>query len=262
LKELRLLPGVKKVFVRSGVRYDYALLDRDDAFLNELIEHHVSGQLKVAPEHVSDRVLRCMNKPPHAVYERFVAKYEAINRRLGMRQFLVPYLISSHPGATLDDAIELAVYLKQTGHRPEQVQDFYPTPGTASTCMFFTGLDPFTLEPVYVAKSREEKAMQRALMQCHIRKNWPLIRKALKKAGRGDLIGSGKDCLVPAERPFSPAGEPKPHAKKRSEPGRPKSGTGRGGKGQQRTAAPARKAGQTKRGGKSSSERAKRRPKG
>ncbi len=199
LRKLRSLPRVKKVFVRSGVRYDYAMLDRDDAFLRELIEHHVSGQLKVAPEHVSDRVLKYMNKPPHAVYERFVQKYEAINKSLGMKQYLVPYLISSHPGATMHDAIELAQYLKRTGHRPEQVQDFYPTPGTASTCMYHTGLDPATMQPVYVAKSREEKAMQRALLQCHIRKNEPLIRKALRAADREDLIGPGKNCLVPAE---------------------------------------------------------------
>lgn len=199
LRKLRALPHVKKVFVRSGVRYDYALLDRDDTFLRELIEHHVSGQLKVAPEHVSDRVLKYMNKPPHAVYERFVQKYEALNKSLGLRQYLVPYLISSHPGSTLQDAIELALYLKKTGHRPEQVQDFYPTPGTASTCMYFTGLDPATMQPVYVAKSREEKAMQRALLQCHVRKNWPLIRKALRFADREDLIGNGKGCLVPPD---------------------------------------------------------------
>ncbi len=199
LRKLRAVPGVKKVFVRSGVRYDYALLDRDDAFLRELIEHHVSGQLKVAPEHVSDRVLKYMNKPPHAVYERFVQKFEALNKSMGLKQYLVPYLISSHPGSTIHDAIELALYLKKTGQRPEQVQDFYPTPGTASTCMYHTGLDPFTMRPVYVAKSREEKAMQRALMQCHIRKNWPLIRKALRSVDREDLIGSGKGCLVPPD---------------------------------------------------------------
>lgn len=199
LRKLRAIGGVKKVFVRSGVRYDYALLDRDDTFLRELIEHHVSGQLKVAPEHVSDRVLKYMNKPPHAVYERFVQKFEALNKSLGMRQYLVPYLISSHPGATIHDAIELAQYLKRINHKPEQVQDFYPTPGTTSTCMYYTGLDPFTMQPVYVAKTREEKAMQRALMQCHIRGNWPLIRKALRMADREDLIGTGKGCLVPPD---------------------------------------------------------------
>lgn len=199
LRKLREIPQVKRVFVRSGIRYDYALLDRDDTFLRELIEHHVSGQLKVAPEHVSDRVLKYMNKPPHAVYERFVQKFEAINKSLGLRQYLVPYLISSHPGSNLHDAIELAQYLKQTGHKPEQVQDFYPTPGTASTCMYYTGLDPVTMQPVYVAKTHEEKAMQRALLQCFIRRNWPLIRKALRQADREDLIGNGKSCLVPPD---------------------------------------------------------------
>ena len=200
LRELRELPGVKKVFVRSGIRFDYLLMDKDDGFLYELAEHHISGQLKVAPEHVSDRVLALMNKPPHAVYERFLQKYQAVNKKLNMRQFIVPYLMSSHPGCTLDDAIELALYLKKTGHRPEQVQDFYPTPGTASTCMYYTGLNPFTMEQMYVPKTPEEKAMQRALMQCHVYKNYPLIRKALRKADRDDLIGSGKNCLVPAER--------------------------------------------------------------
>ena len=199
LRKMRELPRVKKVFVRSGVRYDYAMLDRDDTFLHELIEHHISGQLKVAPEHVSDRVLKYMNKPPHAVYERFVQKYEAINKSLGMRQYLVPYLISSHPGSNIQDAIELALYLKEKNYRPEQVQDFYPTPGTASTCMYHTGLDPVTMQPVYVAKTREEKAMQRVLMQCHIRRNWPLVRKALRSADREDLIGSGRNCLVPPD---------------------------------------------------------------
>ncbi|HRX58460.1 MAG TPA: YgiQ family radical SAM protein [Eubacteriales bacterium] len=242
LKKLRALPGVKKVFVRSGVRYDYALLDRDDAFLRELISHHISGQLKVAPEHVSDRVLRYMNKPPHAVYERFVQKYEALNKSLGMKQFLVPYLISSHPGSTLDDAIELALYLKKTGHKPEQVQDFYPTPGTASTCMFYTGLDPKTMRPVYVPKSREEKAMQRALMQCHVRKNWPLIRKALKKAGRDDLIGPGG--LVPADG----GGRPPSGVKKPVNPGKKQAAEGKNRHGGQY--APPKKGGaRKKRGG-------------
>ena len=213
LRKLRSVPGVRKVFVRSGVRYDYALLDLDDTFLRELIEHHVSGQLKVAPEHVSDRVLKYMNKPPHAVYERFVQKFDAINQNLGLKQYLVPYLISSHPGATIHDAIELAQYLKRINHKPEQVQDFYPTPGTASTCMYHTGLDPLTMQPVYVAKTREEKAMQRALLQCHIRRNWPLIRKALRLADREDLIGTGKGCLVPPDtRPeyAAPARKGKP----------------------------------------------------
>ncbi len=220
LRQLRELPRVKKVFVRSGVRYDYSMLDRDDTFLRELIEHHVSGQLKVAPEHVSDRVLKYMNKPPHAVYERFVQKFEAINKNLGMKQYLVPYLISSHPGSTLQDAIELALYLKKTGHRPEQVQDFYPTPGTASTCMYFTGLDPFTMQPVYVAKTREEKAMQRALLQCHVRKNWPLIRKALRAADREDLIGTGKGCLVPPDHLSPEAARPAPNKRQQTGAGR------------------------------------------
>ena len=200
LRELRELPGVKKVFVRSGVRYDYLLLDKDDTFLRELVTHHISGQLKIAPEHVSDRVLKLMNKPPHSVYERFLQKYEAMNKKLGMKQYTVPYLMSSHPGCTLDDAIELAQYLKKSGHKPEQVQDFYPTPGTASTCMFYTGLNPFTMEQVYVPRTSEEKAMQRALMQCHLRWNWPLIRKALLKAGREDLIGTDRECLVPPQQ--------------------------------------------------------------
>ena len=216
LQKLRGLPGIKKVFVRSGVRYDYLLLDRDDAFLTELAAHHISGQLKVAPEHVSDRVLRCMNKPPHAVYERFLQRYHAVNERLGMKQFVVPYLMSSHPGAQLSDAIELAQYLKKTGHRPEQVQDFYPTPGTASTCMYHTGLDPRTMEPVYVPRTQQEKAMQRALMQCHVYRNHPLIRKALRQADREDLIGSGRECLVPEERQTPQGGAQRkkaPHAR-------------------------------------------------
>ncbi|MEG1524052.1 MAG: YgiQ family radical SAM protein [Clostridia bacterium] len=199
LQELRKLPNIKKVFVRSGVRYDYLLMDREDDFLYELIEHHISGQLKVAPEHVSDRVLEMMNKPAHSLYERFVQKFEAANKKLNLRQYLVPYLMSSHPGSQLSDAIELAQYLKKTGHRPEQVQDFYPTPGTVSTCMYYTELDPRTMESVYVPKTQEEKAMQRALMQCHVYRNHPLIRKALRKADRDDLIGNGKNCLVPEE---------------------------------------------------------------
>lgn len=213
LRKLRELPRVKKVFVRSGVRYDYAMMDRDDTFLRELIEHHVSGQLKVAPEHVSDRVLKYMNKPPHAVYERFVQKYEAINKSLGMRQYLVPYLISSHPGSNIHDAIELAQYLKEKNYRPEQVQDFYPTPGTASTCMYYTGLDPATMQPVFVAKTREEKAMQRALMQYFMPAYAPLAREALRKADREDLIGFGKNALLaPRELSRVPKNEGKANA--------------------------------------------------
>ena len=200
LKKLRSLPGVKKVFVRSGVRYDYVMYDRDDAFLRELVAHHVSGQLKVAPEHVSERVLRCMNKPSHELYERFEQRYMALCRQKGREQYLVPYLMSSHPGAELSDAIELACFLKKKGIRPQQVQDFYPTPGTLSTCMYHTGLDPRSMQRVYVARTPEEKAMQRALMQYYLPKNFAVIRKALRRAGREDLIGAGRDCLVPPER--------------------------------------------------------------
>ena len=196
LTELRKLPGVKRVFVRSGVRFDYALLCKDSGFLKELCAHHISGQLKVAPEHVSDKVLFYMNKPPHRVYEEFVKKYKAENEKLGRDQFLVPYYISSHPGCSLADAIELAVYIKQTGHRPEQVQDFYPTPGTLSTCMYYTGLDPRDGKPLHVPKD-EEKAMQRALMQYWLPANRQLVLKALRCTGRTDLIGFGKDQLIP-----------------------------------------------------------------
>ena len=209
LKRMRAVPGVKKVFVRSGIRFDYLLLEKDNAFLDELCAHHISGQLKVAPEHVSDDVLRAMNKPPHAVYERFLQRFEAANQRVGMRQYVVPYLMSSHPGCTLDDAIELALYLKKTGHRPEQVQDFYPTPGTPSTCMYYTGLDPYTMREIYVPHGQEEKAMQRALMQFFLRRNWPLVRKALRQAGRDDLIGNEKGCLVPDDGQARGAGEGK-----------------------------------------------------
>ena len=200
LKKLRQLPKVKKVFVRSGIRYDYLLYDKDDSFLKELAAHHVSGQLKIAPEHVSDEVLKCMNKPPHALYERFLQKYEAVNRRLGLKQYVVPYLMSSHPGCTLNDAIELALYLKSRRHHPEQVQDFYPTPFTVSTCMYYTGFDPRTGEAVYVPRSETEKAMQRALMQWFLPRNFPLVRKALRLADREDLIGYDPSCLVPPER--------------------------------------------------------------
>lgn len=201
LKKLRALPGVKKVFVRSGVRFDYLLMDKSDAFFDELVMHHISGQLRVAPEHVSDAVLKLMNKPPHAVFERFAQKFQAANQKRGLQQYIVPYLISSHPGATLDDAIELALYIQRSGHRPEQVQDFYPTPGTLSTCMYYTGMDPRSGEALYVARSPEDKAMQRALMQFWLPRNWPLVRKALVKADREDLIGPGRDALVPAARP-------------------------------------------------------------
>ncbi|MDO4493266.1 MAG: YgiQ family radical SAM protein [Clostridia bacterium] len=199
LRKARRIPGVKKVFVRSGVRFDYVLLDKDKTFLKELVEHHVSGQLKTAPEHISDRVLYYMNKPPREVYERFEQTYRALNKAEGKEQYIVPYLMSSHPGAGLSEAIELAVFLKERNLRPQQVQDFYPTPGTLSTAMYHTGLDPRTMKPVYVAKTEDEKRMQRALMQYFLPKNFGIIRKALKKAGRDDLIG-GRKGLVPEER--------------------------------------------------------------
>ncbi len=196
LRTLRNLEGVKKVFIRSGIRFDYVLYDSSDRFLRELIEHHVSGQLKVAPEHVSDAVLQKMNKPPFSVYLDFKKKFDAINAQLKKKQYLVPYLISSHPGCTLKDAINLALYLKSIGYMPEQVQDFYPTPSTKSTCMYYTGIDPDTMEPVYVAKSKREKMMQRALMQYRKKTNYAIVKEALIEAGREDLIGFGEHCLI------------------------------------------------------------------
>lgn len=196
LRKLRSLPGIKKVFVRSGIRYDYMLADKSDEFFKELCAHHVSGQLKVAPEHISDNVLKYMGKPGREVFEKFTDEYFKICSSAGKEQYLVCYLMSSHPGSTLDDAIKLARYLKKMNMRPQQVQDFYPTPGTLSTAMFYTGLDPRTMKKVYVAKTKEEKAMQRALLQFTRPENYELVRKALIKAGREDLIGSGKDCLI------------------------------------------------------------------
>lgn len=202
LRRIRALPGVKKAFIRSGLRYDYMLLDRDSTFLKELCQHHVSGQLKVAPEHVSPGVLSMMGKPGREVYDAFVKKYEAVNRQLGLKQYLVPYLMSSHPGSDLSDAVTLALYLRDTGYQPEQVQDFYPTPGTLSTCMFYTGLDPRTGKSVFVPRAPREKAMQRALLQYKKPQNRQLVLEALKKCGREDLIGYGKGCLVrPADGP-------------------------------------------------------------
>ena len=200
LRKLRAVPGVKKVFIRSGVRFDYLLYDKSDAFLRELCEHHVSGQLKIAPEHIADRTLYYMNKTPHALYEEFLRRYARMNERLGRKQYVVPYLMSSHPGCTLRDAVELAQYLKKTGHRPQQVQDFYPTPGTVSTCMYYTGLDPRTMQPVFVPKDPKEKAMQRALMQYFLPSNFSTVRKALALCHREDLIGTGRNALVPPER--------------------------------------------------------------
>ena len=200
LRELRRIEGIKKVFVRSGLRYDYMMADRNDAFFKELVEHHISGQLKVAPEHMSDNALYYMGKPSFNVYEQFRERYARINQKLGRKQYLVPYLMSSHPGATLDDAIMLAQYLNRIGYMPEQVQDFYPTPGTLSTAMYYTGIDPRTMKPVYVAKTPEEKAMQRALLQWRRPDKRPIILAALKKAGREDLIGYGKECLIRPNR--------------------------------------------------------------
>ncbi len=196
LKKLRKIPGVKKVFVRSGVRFDYALADKNDDFLNELCRYHVSGILKVAPEHVSDHVLRLMRKPRNEVFQKFVKKYKDINEKYGMNQFMIPYFISSHPGCRLEDAVELAEYLNHNRFVPDQVQDFYPTPGTLSTCMYYTGVDPLTGERVYIPDSIEEKKMQRALLHFNKPENYELVYKALVKAKRTDLIGFGPDKLI------------------------------------------------------------------
>lgn len=200
LRKLRKLPGVKKVFIRSGIRFDYLLADKDDTFLKELVKHHISGQLKVAPEHVSDSVLSKMGKPSNKVYEKFVKKYTHINEQTGKKQYLVPYLMSSHPGSDLKEAIELAVYLQELGYMPEQVQDFYPTPSTVSTVMYYTGIDPRNGEKVYVCRNPHEKAMQRALIQYRNPKNYELVYEALHKAGRTDLIGFDKKCLIPPRK--------------------------------------------------------------
>ncbi len=200
LRKLRKLPGVKKVFIRSGIRYDYLLYDEDKTFLRELCEYHISGQLKVAPEHISDKVLEKLGKPSAGVYWDFVREYKKMNEKLGKKQYLVPYLMSSHPGSTLKEAIELAEYLQQLGYMPEQVQDFYPTPSTISTCMYYTGLDPQTMQPVSVATNPHEKAMQRALIQYRNPDNYDLVREALLKAGREDLIGFDEKCLIPPRK--------------------------------------------------------------
>ena len=201
LRKLRKIPGVKKVFVRSGIRFDYLLADKKDTFIRELVQYHISGQLKVAPEHVSDAVLCRMGKPRNAVYNQFVSKYFALNKQYNMNQFLVPYLMSSHPGSTMKEAVELAEYIRDMGYNPEQVQDFYPTPSTLSTVMYYTGLDPRTMEKVYVPTDPHEKAMQRALIQYRNPKNYYLVREALIAAHREDLIGSGPKCLIRAIPP-------------------------------------------------------------
>lgn len=196
LRKLRNLPKVKKVFIRSGIRFDYVMADKDPSFLRELCRYHVSGQLKVAPEHVSDAVLKRMGKPENSVYQKFTQKYKQINEQEGMKQYLVPYLMSSHPGSSLKEAVELAEYLRDLGYMPEQVQDFYPTPSTISTCMYYTGVDPRTMESVYVPVNPHEKAMQRALIQYRNPQLYDLVEEALKKAHREDLIGFDKHCLI------------------------------------------------------------------
>ena len=196
LDAVRELPGIKKVFIRSGIRYDYLMYDQDDTMFDRLVQYHVSGQLKVAPEHVSAEVLDKMGKPRKELYFKFVDKFYQKNKQFNKNQFLVPYLMSSHPGSTLKDAIELACYLKKIHHTPKQVQDFYPTPGTLATCMYYTEMDPRTKKPVYVAKTYHEKLEQRVLMQYSYPKNYAIVKKALIKAGREDLIGNGPKCLI------------------------------------------------------------------
>ena len=250
LRKIRAVPGVKKVFIRSGIRFDYMLKDQSGEFFAELVKYHVSGQLKVAPEHCVDGVLDYMGKPHIAVYEKFRQKYERLNQKYGKEQYLVPYLMSSHPGCTLDDAIHLAEWLNKSGRQPEQVQDFYPTPGTLSTCMYYTGIDPRTMQPVYVPKDPHEKAMQRALMQWKRPEKRPLVREALHRAHREDLIGYGKGCLLRPNKPakageqaagqYAPA-KGKPGAGRAASKGKPTSGQARGAeKPRQR---PAKKAG-------------------
>ena len=215
LRKLRSIPKVKKVFIRSGIRFDYLIADKNEDFFKELVLHHTSGQLKVAPEHCSDNVLKYMGKPSVKVYEKFEKRFYELTKAVGKKQFLVPYLMSSHPGSTINDAIELSLFLKRHNMHPEQVQDFYPTPGTISTCMFYTGLDPMTMKKVYVPRTPEEKAEQRALLQYFKPENRQLVLKALKKAGRYDLIGTGKDCLAaPDKSVVVKNGRAKPKQKK------------------------------------------------
>ena len=221
LRKLRELPNVKKVFIRSGIRFDYLLADKDDSFFKELCEHHISGQLKVAPEHISDAVLTRMGKPENSVYQRFCKKYKKINEDLGKKQYLVPYLMSSHPGSTLKEAVELAEYLRDLGYMPEQVQDFYPTPSTISTCMYYTGVDPRDMKPVYVPVNPHEKAMQRALIQYRNPKNYDLVLEALKLADRMDLVGYDKHCLIRPKYKEN-GGYPNRYFKKETEKIKPK----------------------------------------
>lgn len=206
LRKLEAVPGVKKVFIRSGIRFDYVMADSNDEFLKELCEKHISGQLRVAPEHVSDNVLRMMGKPQNSVYEKFIDRYKRVNAKTGKQQYVVPYLMSSHPGSTLKEAVELAEYVRDIGYMHEQVQDFYPTPSTISTCMYYTGVDPRTMKPVYVPHNPHEKAMQKALMMYRKPENYDLVKEALIKAGRQDLIGFDKKCLI-APRKMDRKGE-------------------------------------------------------
>lgn len=217
LRQLRALPKIKKVFIRSGIRYDYLMYDKDETFFDELVQHHISGQLKVAPEHISERVLDLMGKPRFALYDAFVQKYEAKNKQFNKNQFLVPYMISSHPGSELKDAIELALYFKKIGHVPQQVQDFYPTPFTVSTCMYYTERNPFTREKLYVAKSVHDKTLQRVLLQYTYPQNQSLVFEALKKANRLDLVGFNKHCLIrPQSSSSRPNSSPKAYPAKRT----------------------------------------------
>ena len=228
---LRAIPGVKKVFIRSGIRFDYCLLDKDHTFIRELVDYHVSGQLRLAPEHVSNAVLKVMGKPRNEVYEQFVREFDRETKKAGKEQYVVPYLMSSHPGSTMKEAVELAEFCRDLGYNPEQVSDFYPTPSTVSTCIYYTGIDPRTMERVYCPTDPHEKAMQRALIQYRNPKNHDLVVEALKKAGREDLIGYDKKCLV---RPGKAAKGPK-----RKATGQARRGAARNGA--RRSGAPARK---------------------
>ncbi len=216
IRKLRKIPKIKKIFIRSGIRFDYLIADKDEEFFKELVTHHISGQLKVAPEHCSARVLDCMGKPHINVYERFKKRFYELTESAGKKQYLVPYLMSSHPGSTINDAIELSLFLKKEGLHPEQVQDFYPTPGTVSTCMFYTGLNPMNMQKVYVPRTPEEKAQQRALLQYYKPENRQFVLSALKRAGRTDLIGYGKNCLITPDKTMVGAkGAAKPPQKKK-----------------------------------------------
>ena len=242
LRKLRNLKGIKKVFIRSGIRYDYLLSDQDQTFFHELVKHHISGQLKVAPEHVSSQVLRLMGKPDFSVYREFTERYSSLNRQYGKKQYLIPYFIASHPGATLSEAIKVAEYLQEIRFLPEQVQDFYPTPGTLSTCMYYTEIDPWSGKKVHVAKSRKERAMQRALLQFNRPENKALVQEALIKAGRKDLIGYEPKCLIrPLKKNPDPAGA---SPKTKAGP----AGSGRRGEGTQKPSQSQKSAGKQKPG--------------